>query len=372
MKHRMSKFELIRILAMYLIVLHHSFVHGVLDFKSSTIQTTIINHYPLSTSISYILASGGKVGVYLFILITGYFMINSTITLKKIIRLWLPILFWSVFLALLIGEVFSNNISYTIKSLITVCLPITFNQYWFVTVYVFMYLLIPFLNICTDWIDKTRIRLKYYLLISILLILSNYKVLFGGPAQIGSMLLIFCIVYTLGALIRKENILKNLKYKKYALITFIILFILEIIYVFTSIYMFNLFSISIILKLLNGVLFSPWTFLTIIQAICIFILIGSSNITYHPIINQISSVTFGIYLISDNKFLRPIIWNNIFHLRKMIVLNPFMIIILTILISLIVFILSGLLEKIRQFLFSNLEDKISNYLKNIFSTVLNK
>ena len=33
MKKRVSKFELLRIIAMYLIVLHHSIVHGVLNVE---------------------------------------------------------------------------------------------------------------------------------------------------------------------------------------------------------------------------------------------------------------------------------------------------------------------------------------------------
>lgn len=72
-------------------------------------------------------------------------MINSKITLKKIIKLWLPIFFWSLILYLIMGKVTSNP--FTIKSLIKSIFPIVFAQYWFMTAYFFMYLLIPILNI---------------------------------------------------------------------------------------------------------------------------------------------------------------------------------------------------------------------------------
>ena len=139
-KKRISKFEFLRVIAMYLIVLHHSIIHGALDISSNQLKM-----HPINASILSILESGGKIGVFLFVLITGYFMINSRITLKKIVKLWLPIFFWSVILYLIMGKF--AGYSFTVKDLIKSIFPIVFAQYWFMTAYFFMYLLIPFLNI---------------------------------------------------------------------------------------------------------------------------------------------------------------------------------------------------------------------------------
>ena len=136
-KQRVSKFELLRIIAMFLIVLHHSIIHGVFAVG---INNEI--NYPVNTIVSTILGMGGRIGVYLFVLVTGYFMIYSHITLAKIIKLWLPIFFWSILLYSFVGIMINNEFS--IKNTITSFFPIIFNQYWFMTVYVFMYCLIPF------------------------------------------------------------------------------------------------------------------------------------------------------------------------------------------------------------------------------------
>lgn len=69
---RISKFEFLRIFAMYLIVLHYSIVHGALSISSAQLRLHPINSVLLS-----ILESGGKIGVFLFVLITGYFMVYS-------------------------------------------------------------------------------------------------------------------------------------------------------------------------------------------------------------------------------------------------------------------------------------------------------
>lgn len=54
MKKRVSKFELLRIIAMYLIVLHHSIVHGVLNVEINSELK-----YPSATILATILGTGG-------------------------------------------------------------------------------------------------------------------------------------------------------------------------------------------------------------------------------------------------------------------------------------------------------------------------
>lgn len=76
MKKRQSNFEILRIIAMFCIVLGHSMTHGVLINSSVGLSAT-------NFLIFRFLAYSGKIGVYLFILITGYFMIYSTISIKK-------------------------------------------------------------------------------------------------------------------------------------------------------------------------------------------------------------------------------------------------------------------------------------------------
>ena len=112
-KKRISKFEFLRVIAMYLIVLHHSIVHGALSISANQLKL-----HPINASILSVLESGGKIGVFLFVLITGYFMINSRITLKKIVKFWLPIFFWSVILYLIMGKVVGY--AFTVKGIINV------------------------------------------------------------------------------------------------------------------------------------------------------------------------------------------------------------------------------------------------------------
>ena len=79
MVKRRSNFELLRVIAIVFIILYH-FVFYQKDIFSVITTNSVIN---ILYSLFY---AGGKIGVALFIMITGYFMIDKEITLKKLIK----------------------------------------------------------------------------------------------------------------------------------------------------------------------------------------------------------------------------------------------------------------------------------------------
>ena len=86
-KIRRSNLELYRIIVMLLIVAHHYVVNsGLID---------VMEENPLSSKSLYLYMIGmwGKTGINCFVLITGYFMCRSHITLRKFLKLFLEIMF---------------------------------------------------------------------------------------------------------------------------------------------------------------------------------------------------------------------------------------------------------------------------------------
>lgn len=357
MKKRVSKFELIRIIAMYLIVLHHSMVHGMLTMKPNQLLES-----PVNAAVGYIVASGGKIGVYLFVLITGYFMITSNISIKKLVKLWLPIFFWSVVLFIVFGCVINHEFS--IGNLIKSIFPILFSQYWFMTVYVIMYLLIPLLNAGVNWVIENK-KENYFYFISIVIILGNSEKILGGASQIGSLLTVFCVVYCLGAIFKKKDILKNYRVQKFSKILFISIILINFILIILLDLGYTYKRINFAFNLMKAIVLYPYTLFSIVEAILVFIIIGSSKMEYHPFINAISGTTFGIYLISDNRFIRTWLWDKTCHMNSLITTNPIIIVIYSLAITLIIFIICGGLEELRKFVFSNLENNIATKIENI-------
>ena len=108
-KQRQSNIELLRIIAMLMIIAHHFSVHG--GFQYSTDDLTI-NYLWIN-----FIAIGGKIGVNIFVLISGYFLINAVgFNVNKLVKLWIQIFSYSI-LFYIIPESVKLNASQFIKIL---------------------------------------------------------------------------------------------------------------------------------------------------------------------------------------------------------------------------------------------------------------
>ena len=88
--NRNSAVELLRIVAMIIIIFHHFAVHGVFTWNNEL----TIPHFWYN-----FISSGGKIGINIFILISGYYLIKDNEPkhfIKKLIKLWSQIIFYSV------------------------------------------------------------------------------------------------------------------------------------------------------------------------------------------------------------------------------------------------------------------------------------
>ena len=95
-KERYSNLELYRILVMLLIIAHHYVVNSGL--------TSVMNENILSYNTTFysLFGAWGKTGINCFVLITGYFMCKSHITLRKFLKLFL----WVITYSFIISAIF--------------------------------------------------------------------------------------------------------------------------------------------------------------------------------------------------------------------------------------------------------------------------
>ncbi len=294
MEKRNSKLEIVRIISIVLIVLSHYVMHSGYDVHHLPIG---FNRYILEISIL------GNIGTMLFVLISGYFLIDSNeIKFKKLFRFVAQVLFYSIIIYLLL--VILKIEIFDIKSLILNLFPITFKRYWFATTYFVLYLFHPFINKFLNSIQRDE-HLRFILFgVSIFYILSTLTTM----DFYGNELVYFVFLYSIGAYFSKykdNKLCKNNNSFKIMCASIIIIalsiIILDLIgtkisYVGNhSTYLLNMYSIFALM--LSSSIF------------CVF---STKKPSTNKIINYISSLVFGIYLISDNKYLRSIIWCDLF------------------------------------------------------------
>lgn len=272
---RQSNLELLRIVSMLLIVAHHFSVHWggnaetVSGFNQGVLRAFI---------------TGGKIGVNIFVLIGGYFLINSKFSLKRILKLYAPILFYSLTVYLLF--VATGKEIFDWKSFLYALFPVGANQYWFMSCYIFTLLLAPFVNLALKNCDaKGHIAL----IAALLVIQTLVTPIFGNDfiSNTGW----FVTLYIIAAYIRLHPC-KLFDSNKIAVPIAAV--------TFSAVVLLNAIA--------NINLYGMTNLVCVVCSAATFCSFKNFRIPYCKPINLIASATAGVYLIHDNIYMRKYIW----------------------------------------------------------------
>ncbi len=303
-KMRNSNFELMRIVSMFFIVIYHIIIHGKL----------LENSHGTTHFVLYIILATCIVHVNSFILVTGYFQCKSKLKFTKVIQLNNSIWFYTVSIVLFFIIVKGNTFNST--ELLKTFLPISYNDYWFLTNYLILYLISPILNTVINNIDEKKFKRIIVLLLFIDSILPTLTNSSFFNVTLGYSLYHFIFLYFVGAFLRNYPIedwyiFKKTSKKALQLISLFIFFLMAFI---------NIINQSASKELLNmhpiiaevGIIFSNSFIaynnpLVIIQTIAFFVFFSTLNLK-STFINYISTATIGIYLIHDNNNIRNVLY----------------------------------------------------------------
>lgn len=298
---RSSNIELLRIVSMILIVAHHFSIHA--PWPDGIV---------LNDALVCVLGFGGKLGVNCFVLITGYFMVNSRFKSLSFLRVFLQTLFYSVGI-LLLFELFLPSIVNDFSP-IRFILPSTSGLYWFVTCYLVLYCFIPFLNRLMHVLSCGALSLLctvLFIIFSILPTLTTFN-----PA--GSNFTWFVVLYCFGGFIRlwtsaEGRRLPVVKFlnpayfaegKKVCLAAFCVSMLFVCAYAVISVQLNASFSFG-----LNPRYFmSQYSVPLVLCSISLLGIFLHLRIPFLKTINAVASTTFGIYLIHDNPLVRDWLW----------------------------------------------------------------
>lgn len=292
---RDSNFEVLRILSMIMIVFHHLSVHSGLNL--STIEI-----FPNVLWIKFI-QMGGKIGVNLFVLISGYFLINSErIKISKILKLWGQMLFTSIsiYIVFCILGLEHLKIQYIIKRI----LPVIFEEWWFSSTYFVLYIISPVLNNMLKRIERNNYK---RMLLIMLVFWCIIPTLFGTSFQSNS-LIWFVTLYCVAGYIKLYGQDWKISNKKYFLLALVI-----VIFTYSSVILLDLKNIRVS-NFENNILYFYNMQRLPMFLISLFVFLGfkETTVEYSRFINIIASTTFGIYLIHDDNYMRRFLWIDFF------------------------------------------------------------
>ena len=321
---RSSNIELLRIISVFLICLTH--FCGFSGFQWSSLTPGLYTIQCMSL--------GGRMGVNVFILITGYFLVNKSFSGKKVIRLYMEVFFYSISLCLLTSLVFGENM--TAQDWHMALMPISSNKYWFATAYITLYLFVPFLNLFIRALSKKM----HFCLICVCVGIWTIGFLITQSNANYSDFLWFILLYFVGAYIRLypphhfTGCLPNLA----------CVFALCLL-AFVNIYLSNNISSGYLLNVTS--FYRLDHYFTFFTALFLFLAFLNLRIPYLKWINIVASASLGIYLIQENFWFRKYLWSELLSSAKFQE-SPFLIP-YAIGVALLVYFVFTLIDLMRQF-----------------------
>ena len=289
---RNSNIELFRIITMLVIIAHHYVVNsGIADILFSNSSMGVKNIFYL------IFGCGGKTGINCFVLITGYFMCKSKITLRKFLKLFCEAEFYSFVIFMIFW--ITGYEPFSIKMFIKNMIPFLDISTGFMACFLLFYLLIPFLNILIKHMKKR----EHEMLLALCLFIYTFLPSLAKAYVVFNYITWFVVLYILISYIRyyPKEIYQNTKVWGILTIVTIVLSWISIVvcrYVGIDPYFFVAESNKI---------------LALVTALCAFMFFKNVNIGYNRLINKIAASVFGVFMIHTNSdTMRRWLWYSTF------------------------------------------------------------
>lgn len=167
-KERMANLELLRIVAMLLIVVLHFLGKG--GWLTELTEPSL----PYTGYVAWGMEALAIGSLNVYMLLSGYFLIEGSFKVKRILQLFLQVLFYSITIGLTAAAFgYLPEEGFSIYYLATLCLPVSTNHYWFMTAYFFMYLFMPLLALGVKKLTKKQFQIVLSLLIFVVCIVKS-------------------------------------------------------------------------------------------------------------------------------------------------------------------------------------------------------
>lgn len=158
-KTRQANFELLRIVAMIMVIMLHYLVKGI-------VADSYMGNSAPANCFAWLLEAFCLVAVNCYVLISGYFLVESDWKPGRVVSLLCQVLFYSLLIPvvlMILGLIPPGSVS--MYEWVEYAFPINTEHYWFATAYLMMYLFAPFLAAGIRRMDKRQLQIVIGLLL---------------------------------------------------------------------------------------------------------------------------------------------------------------------------------------------------------------
>ena len=286
---RSSNFELLRILAMLMIVASHAAQHS-----GNGDWVVMSQPFSLNLFATYLFGTYGQTGVILFVIISSWFLCTaSSVHYGKAVNLYLQTMLSSVaiFFFVKLGGFEPVGVKEFVKAILT---PV-YGGYWFIRTYLLFYLVVPFLQKAVQSADE-KTHKKLLIILTILLpVLRFFFFVEGEFGNVGDFVYVFVAVSYLKK--HKGNFLE--KHCRLIFISLLILMQVSLLGANLFCYHFG-FSSEFLEKILKRIFPCRHIFVMLLSMSLFYIFKNYVKIGNSKIVNAIAKTTFGVYIFHEN------------------------------------------------------------------------
>ena len=345
-KKRMANLELLRCVAMMMVIVLHYLGKGGL-------LTPLADKNMSATGIcAWVLEAFCIVAVNAYMFISGYFLCESTFKPSRLIGLWLQVEFYSVVFGLL-GAATGVIAETTVDThyYLTLLFPISMEHYWFLTAYLFLYLLLPLVGAAVRHMSREQLRFALGTLFAVFCVMKSILPIRLETDEKGYDFVWYLVIFLTAAYLRKYGCAFLEKRRNAVILYFggVFLILLE------AMCLRAVFQKTGSLERMLGVSYEYNHLLPFLAALGLFWIFMSLKIKeglFARIVRRIAPHTLGVYLLHENLGLRYS-WQNLLGADR--VTGPVSLILGTALAVLAVFTAGIIIDLLRAALFRALQ-----------------
>ncbi len=300
-KTRDANIELLRVISMLMVTVLHALGHG-----------GVLKQYAFGTAgyfLFWFLETVCYVAVNLFVLITAYFMVLSRTKISRLLKLIIQVETYSLFCLLISKIVFHQKIGP--EEIIHSVFPITSGTYWFVSAYMILLLLVPFLNRLIRTFDRKKHLIFVLLLILLYVVTPSIFIWSRNILTEGMDFVWFIVLYFTGAYIRLYgNQTKILQRSSRRWLAGYGVFIgggmlIRILIGCLTFYVLGEVKWEGVFYNYNSIIIFP-------ASVCLFLAFQQMRIKKGIVSKTVlffGHICFGVYLLTDHDLIREALWN---------------------------------------------------------------
>ena len=345
--------DALRIVSMIMIVTLHVLYHGhILE----SVKTGTADYYLI-----WFIEAVSYCAVNCYAIVSGYVGVFSKYRISNLVLLWIRVVLY-VFVITVFSKIFLFESMGKVE-LIALLFPAFSKQYWYFSAYFLLFIFMPVLNAFLRTLAKNAIRVLIIAVVTVVTfarpisIILSYSYLDVFRVNNGKSALWLMILYLVGGYIRKYGLFTRVKTR-----VILSLFLISSIFTWGSKFLIQIISDKLFGVIqFDDVLFSYDSITVLLSAI--FLLLYFERVKLKKrmveIVSFLSPLTFSVYLIHDNLFVRDYLMSKLVWISDLS-LFPMLFAIIAAVLGIYVF--CSVIDLVRFHLFriTKLKDKVND------------